>query len=1279
MRISIVIVWLFCGISSFATTYYSQSSGDPSTTTNWDSERNGGGTEPSNFTTGSDVFVIQNGHTLTTTGIWNLGGSNMTLQIENGGVLQANHEIDLTPSSTFQIDNGGTYNHNFTSKEIFDGTESFGSSSTVEFQARPSSTLDQGITFGNLTFDFSSGGSLRIDNTDNETFTVNGDLKIENSGGGTNEIRMATGSGDNITLTIAGSLMMSGGRFDFYSGSGGSNGTINIGGDLLFTGGTWDNAGSDNLTVNFTNTISTSSINLSGVAYSNAQGDVDYNIQNGSTTTLLSDWVIGSGELLTVESGGQLNFSTFNVSGSGGFATNSGASLGIGATDGIDNASTGGNIRFTSANRSIDLGTNIIYNGTSAQETGDGVDDIGVLTGKIQISNVSNTVTFTQDLNVGDGFEFIVDENASLDMNSGIEIIKSSGSATLTINGTVIIGDDDGFSTSGTSDAAFQGFTSCVIGNSALVNYDQSGSQTITNQFSYGSLTLSGSSNKTAAGSLDVNGDILITGSATFIPGSNQVNIAGGFTLSSSGSLTESGSTIVFDGTGTHAISSTRTTENLDDVQFTGTGTYNLGSSFRINSGHSLTITGACTINTGDNEFDSPSGNFIMSTGTFNFETVTATDNLPDFNSLTITGGTIELGGAGNQQLNGGETYNNLTFSGSGTKTISSATSSISGTVYITETCTLNVGSSTLGGGSTNLTMDNGHLIVEGSSTRPTIGGTYSLTGGTIEFAGSSATTVRSPLTYNNVIISGTNIATSSGNYTLNSGATFTVNSGAKFTTSTRRIIGTTSSNVVINGTFKTEDADGFSGTSGSESIDLNTISLTLGSSSTIEYGRSGGQSISDRDDYANLIVSGSGIKTMTGSPSISGNYTLSAGSVNYPTSLTFNGSATQSIAGNNYGTTTIILSGGGEKDIDAETTINGTITFTNGDLDLNNHNLNLGTSVTVSSANSDSYVKIGGTGRVVRTITNGSDFFFPIGENPYLPMTVSCASCTNEEISVGVEDVIYDDPEVETTTFATAGHTNYVNKTWDLNTDGISGNVTIKLQWNSSDQTTNPGSNNSSNSIALGFWENGNSLDWDPGTVSTASVSGTVYTQERTLSGLNSNKYFLGIGASSTPLPVEFAFFSANCQNDDLINFSWKTFTETNCSHFELQLSIDGISFFTEHETFGQGTTLNPTFYQNTIKNELGYQFARLKQVDFDGVNDFSKTVEIDCKNTKALYSISGNNISFSEPISVQILNINGALIENFKQSTRVNLSYLPSGIYLLKTKESVEKITIQ
>ena len=235
---------------------------------------------------------------------------------------------------------------------------------------------------------------------------------------------------------------------------------------------------------------------------------------------------------------------------------------------------------------------------------------------------------------------------------------------------------------------------------------------------------------------------------------------------------------------------------------------------------------------------------------------------------------------------------------------------------------------------------------------------------------------------------------------------------------------------------------------------------------------------------------------------------------------------------------------------------MNGTITFTSGDIDLGSSDLTLGSSAVVSSANASSYVRIDGTGRLKQTISSGSNYTFPIGQNPYLPVTISCASCSGKEISIGVEDVIYDDPTTQTTTFAAAGHLNYVDKTWDLTSNSsIAGNVTIETQWNNSDQTTDPGSNNSSNHVGIGYWEDGVSTAWNKQTVSAASVSGTIYSMSRTLSSLSTNKYYLGVGTNTSPLPVSYEYINLEC-NENKVRLKWATSVEINCSHFNVETS---------------------------------------------------------------------------------------------------------------------------
>ena len=127
-------------IASFAATYYSQGvSVDANSFSSWNTNRAGGGASPANFTAG-DIFVIQNGHTATTSAAWTLSGTGNKIQIESGGILT---NIFLVTTTTFQVDNGGTYNHNYVgtgtngASTDFPGTTTklFGATSTVNINA----------------------------------------------------------------------------------------------------------------------------------------------------------------------------------------------------------------------------------------------------------------------------------------------------------------------------------------------------------------------------------------------------------------------------------------------------------------------------------------------------------------------------------------------------------------------------------------------------------------------------------------------------------------------------------------------------------------------------------------------------------------------------------------------------------------------------------------------------------------------------------------------------------------------------------------------------------------------------------------------------------------------------------------------------------------------------------------------------------------------------------------------------------------------------------------
>lgn len=250
-----------------------------------------------------------------------------------------------------------------------------------------------------------------------------------------------------------------------------------------------------------------------------------------------------------------------------------------------------------------------------------------------------------------------------------------------------------------------------------------------------------------------------------------------------------------------------------------------------------------------------PSGSLVINTGS-TVDYNRNGDQIISNPSLSgITGSSTVTEGAGTNTA-----YYHVLFSGSGTKSGNSYTRvHQNGSVRITGTPVVDFSGSNLGlnaGNTTDFIMEGGRLILGSGGTQPNMNGQYSLSGGVIEFTGSSAVQIRtgvSPKQYLNIEVSGTNVSagtTDDSGLTFQSGGTFTVKKG---------------------GVFKVPNTAGFTGTAASaikNSAVLSAINLETGS--TVEYKRAGDQVITAQvnvgqgaeGNYANLKISGSGIKS---------------------------------------------------------------------------------------------------------------------------------------------------------------------------------------------------------------------------------------------------------------------------------------------------------------------------------------------------------------------------------------------------------------------------------
>ena len=107
--------------------------------------------------------------------------------------------------------------------------------------------------------------------------------------------------------------------------------------------------------------------------------------------------------------------------------------------------------------------------------------------------------------------------------------------------------------------------------------------------------------------------------------------------------------------------------------------------------------------------------------------------------------------------------------------------------------------------------------------------------------------------------------------------------------------------------------------------------------------------------------------------------------------------------------------------------------------------------------------------------------------------------------------------------------------------------------------------------------------------------------------SRLNGSGYDIGADEFYDPVPVELIAFDAeiNSWQQNLVDLSWTTATETNNDYFIVERSVDSRNYDEIERINGAGNSNTRVDYKtqdNMPYAPLGYVLYRLKQVDFDG-----------------------------------------------------------------------------
>ncbi len=185
-----------------------------------------------------------------------------------------------------------------------------------------------------------------------------------------------------------------------------------------------------------------------------------------------------------------------------------------------------------------------------------------------------------------------------------------------------------------------------------------------------------------------------------------------------------------------------------------------------------------------------------------------------------------------------------------------------------------------------------------------------------------------------------------------------------------------------------------------------------------------------------------------------------------------------------------------------------------------------------------------------------------------------------------------------------------------------------------------------------------------------------------------------LGMIATNDELPVELVEFTARKQeeNNDVL-VKWSTSSELNNNHFEVQVARGtSAAAAGEFETIeyveGAGTTTEAQYYSflDTEPQKSGVRYYRLKQVDTDGVFEYSPIVTVKFEEIQIETSVFPNpfiehinlNIQSSTDSSfgISVLDMNGAVVYQKdvdviegEQIIQLDMAEaLPSGFYTIK-----------
>jgi hypothetical protein len=349
------------------------------------------------------------------------------------------------------------------------------------------------------------------------------------------------------------------------------------------------------------------------------------------------------------------------------------------------------------------------------------------------------------------------------------------------------------------------------------------------------------------------------------------------------------------------------------------------------------------------------------------------------------------------------------------------------------------------------------------------------------------------------------------------------------------------------------------------------------------------------------------------------------------------------------------------------------TATFTSGIINTTAINyLNFENDATTTGASNSSFVD----GPVRKT---GNDAFtFPIGDNTfYRPAAISAPTGTGHYFIAEYFNADHGLGSAGDPSFTSISKCEY----WTIDRNPApASNVVVTLSWQ--EAACVPGYITNPAGLRVARWNGASWVNHGNGGTTGTATDGTVATSGAVTSF---SPFTLASALLANPLPVELTSFNASITNSGTGLLEWRTESELNNDHFEIQRSVNGIDFTYLGSVEGSGTTSKPNDYQFEDKYPiLGLVYYRLKQVDWDGSFEYSGIIPLDYTSTETGsggLTVSPNPIrhgsfaSFKRGTktilqSVTVYNSLNQAVRQYSDVEGFSTEGLPAGIYMVRNK---------